>query len=105
MNPLLSPNRTRTPCKSNSLRTTPRLSLSAPWPRSADDVQVQMVHLLTTIRTGIELCLETADSVTITIYRITAALLLRQLRRQQHHFTQQWCMAFITVRQRSNVLL
>lgn len=67
-------------------------------------MQVQMVHLLTTIRSGIELRLESAATGILLPGDITTPLLLCKLRRQKQHLAQQASMAFIAIRQRGNML-
>src|SRR5690348_9249505 len=78
----------------------PWSTLSAPWSRPADHVQMKMVHLLPAIRSRVELRLESARAdCALFAGAIAATLFLRQLRRKQHHFRQQRAVLLPAVRQ------
>src|SRR4051812_294525 len=68
--------------------------------QSAEDMQMQMVHLLPAVRPGIEQRLETAAAVLV-----AATVLLRQFGCKQHHLAQQSGMFLGAVGQRGNMLL
>src|SRR3569623_1908463 len=62
-------------------------ALPAPGPRAADDLQKQMEHHLPAVLSGNEQGLVAAATIACAVADIAASVLLRQFRRQQHHFS------------------
>ena len=67
-------------------------------------MHMQMVHLLTAVRTGIEQRLITTGFCTVRIDCISTSMRLRELRCKQQHFTQQYGMLVRAIGKRFHML-